>query len=108
MIEGVDYRYIYPAKDPTAVHVELLHGPYKETVFQYGKVKFEEKDENVYLLFSYDVIESKVSKPKKLEKDSDFKNHIGDLLVEIMSGNLEQEIIEEDASGTTDTEESNL
>ena len=106
MIEGVDYRYIYPAKDPTAVHIELLDGPYKETVFQFGKVKFEEKDENVYLLFGYDVIQSKVSKPKKLEKSEDFKNHIGDLLVEIMSGNLEQDIIDE--SGTTDTEESNL
>ena len=106
MVEGIDYQYIYPAKDPSAVHIELLKGPYVGTVFQYGKVKFEEKDENVYLLFGYDVIESKVSKPKKLEKDSDFKNHIGDLLVEIMSGNLEQDIIDE--SGTTDTEESNL
>ena len=108
MIEGVDYQYIYPAKDPSAVHVELLGGPYKGTIFQYGKVKFEEKDENVYLLFGYDVIESTVSKPKKLEKDSDFKNHIGDLLVEIMSGNLEQDIIEEDASGTINSEESDL
>ena len=49
----------------------------------------------MYLLFGYDVIESSVDKPKKLEKDSDFKNYIGDLLVEIMSSNIEQEMIDE-------------
>jgi hypothetical protein len=41
-----------------------------------------------------------------LEKSSDFKNYIGDLLVELMSGNLEQEIIDE--TGTDDSEESYL
>ena len=49
------------------------------------------------------MIKSDVMKPKKLEKDESFKNYIGDLLVEIMSGNLEQEIIDE--NGTTDIEE---
>ena len=34
-------------------------------------------------------------KPKKLEKNDDFKNYIGDLLVEIISGNLDQEFIDE-------------
>jgi hypothetical protein len=60
----------------------------------------------VYLLFGYDVIESIVDKPKKLEKDDKFKNYIGDLLVEIMSSNIEQEVIDE--AGTSDTEEPNL
>lgn len=104
MIEGVDYQYIYPANDDKTVHIKLLEGPYKDTVFKYGKIKFEEKDELCYLLFAYDVLQSPVKKPKKLEKDEDFKNHIGDLLVEIMSGNLEQDIIDE--SGATDTEDS--
>jgi hypothetical protein len=83
-----------------------LEGPYKDTIFKYGKVKFEEKDEQMYLLFGYDVLESTVSTPKKLGKDADFKNHIGDLLVEIMSSNIEQEIIDE--VGTDDIKESNL
>jgi hypothetical protein len=106
MIEGVDYCYIYPKTDDTAVHIKLLDGPYKDTTFKYGKVKFEEKNELMYLLFAYDVIESTVSKPKKLEKDDKFKNYIGDLLVEIMSSNIEQEIVDE--AGIIDTEESNL
>jgi hypothetical protein len=41
-----------------------------------------------------------------LEKDDKFKNYIGDLLVEIMSSNIEQEIVDE--AGIIDTEESNL
>lgn len=106
LIEGQDYCFIYPKDDGTAVHIKFLQGPYKDTIFKYGKVKFEERHNNVYLLFAYDVIESPVMKPKKLEKDETFKNYIGDLLVELMSSNIEQDIIDE--TGTSDTQESNL
>ena len=95
MIEGLDYCFIYPKDDTTAVHIRLLDGKYKDTVFKYGKVKFKEENDQVYLLFAYDVIESTVDSPKKLEKDMDFKNYLGDLLVEIMSSNVEQEVIDE-------------
>jgi hypothetical protein len=106
LVEGIDYCYIYPKDDPQAVHIKFLEGPYKSTIFKYGKVKFDEKDGQVYLLFAYDVLESTVSKPKKLEKDVDFKNYIGDLLVEIMSNNIEQEVYDE--VGTSDIKESDL
>jgi hypothetical protein len=106
MIEGIDYCFIYPKDDAQAVHIKFLDGPYKDTIFKYGKVKFKEENEQVYLLFAYDVIESIISKPRKLEKDENFKNYIGDLLVELMSSNIEQEIIDE--TGTIDTEESGL
>ena len=106
MIEGIDYCFIYPKDDAQAVHIKFLDGPYKDTIFKYGKVKFKEENEQVYLLFAYDVIESTVSKPKKLEKDETFKNYIGDLLVELMSSNIEQEIIDE--TGISHTEESGL
>jgi hypothetical protein len=52
------------------------------------------------------VLESKVKKPAKLEKDEDFKNYIGDLLVEIMSSNMDEDIIDE--TGTDNTEKPNL
>ena len=106
MIEGLDYCFIYPKNDGTAVHIKFLEGPYKDTIFKYGKVKFEEKNDLVYLLFAYDVLESNVGKPSKLEKDDDFKNYIGDLLVELMSSNIEQEIIDE--AGTNNFKESDL
>ncbi len=106
MIEGIDYCFIYPKNDETAVHIKFLEGPYKNTVFKYGKVKFKEENQQVYLLFAYDVIESPVDKPKKLEKDTDFKNYIGNLLVEIMGSNIEQEIVDE--AGTNNIKESDL
>ena len=95
MIEGLDYCYIYPKDDAKSVHIRLLEGPYKGTIYKYGKVKFEEIDQQMHLLFGYDVLESTIKKPSKLEKDNDFKNYIGDLLVEIMSSNIEQEVIDE-------------
>ena len=106
MIEGVDYCFIYPKHDDQTVHIKLLDGPYKDVVFHYGRVKFEEKDEQVYLLFNYFVIESPNVKIKKLEKDADFKNYIGDMLVEVMSSNIEQEIIDE--TGTDNITEPDL
>jgi hypothetical protein len=106
MIEGLDYCFIYPKDDSTIVHIKLLDGKYKDTVFKYGKVKFKEENEQMYLLFAYDVLESVVDKPRKLEKDTDFKNYLGDLLVELMSNNIEQEIVDE--TGTDDIKESDL
>lgn len=105
MTEGIDYCFIYPKDDTQSVNIKLLDGPYKDTTFKYGKVKFEEKDEEMHLLFAFDVLESKI-KLKKLEKDIDFRNYIGDLLVHLMSNNIEQEIIDE--TGTNDTKESDL
>jgi len=106
MIEGLDFCYIYPKDDGTSVHIKLLEGPYKGTIFKYGKVKFKEENEQIYLLFAYDVIESTVDKPKKLEKDETFKNYIGDLLVELMSSEIETEIIDE--TGTDDIKNPDL
>lgn len=106
MTEGIDYCFIYPKDDSTAVNIKLLAGPYKDTIFKYGKVKFKEENEQIYLLFAYDVLESPVDKPKKLEKDGKFKNYLGDLLVELMSNNIEQEIVDE--TGTDDIKEPDL
>lgn len=106
MIEGIDYCFIYPKDDNTAVNIRLLQGPYKNTLFKYGKVKFKEENEQIYLLFAYDVLESTVDTPKKLEKDGKFKDYLGDLLVELMSNNIEQEIVDE--TGTDDIKNPDL
>ena len=106
MTEGIDYCFIYPKDDSSAVNIRLLDGPYKDTIFKYGKVKFKEENEQIYLLFAYDVLESIVDKPKNLEKDGKFKNYLGDLLVELMSNNIEQEIVDE--TGTDDIKNPDL
>ena len=103
MIKGVDYCFLYPKKDKDSVHIKLLSGPYKDTVYRYGKVSFKEEMDQMRLLFAYYVIESPVKKPKKLEKDPDFKQYAGDLLVDIMSANLDEEFIDENRDSDPET-----
>ena len=95
MIEGIDYCYIFPKEDNKSVHIKFLEGQYKGTVFKYGKVSFQEIDDQLHLQFGYDVIESDIMKPRELEKDETFKNYIGDLLVSIMSNNIDEELHDE-------------
>ena len=52
------------------------------------------------------MLESTVDTPKKLEKDGKFKDYLGDLLVELMSNNIEQEIVDE--TGTDDIKNPDL
>lgn len=104
MNEDIDYKYSFPENDPEHIHIELLTGPYVDVVFKYDRVKFVEENEEMYLQFSYSVIQ--YTNDKDLETDIDFKNYIGKLLVEIMSKNMDQEIVDE--SGISDTEEFNI
>jgi hypothetical protein len=106
MTEGIDYCFIYPKEEADITHIKLLQGPYKDTVFKYGKVSFKEDQDQIRLLFAYYVLESPVMKPKKLESDPDFKQYAGDLLVELMTSNLDEDIIDE--TRTDDPEESDL
>ena len=49
------------------------------------------------------MLESPVMKPKKLESDPDFKHFAGDLLVEIMSANLDEDFIDENRDSDPET-----
>ena len=69
MKEGIDYEYVIDEKDKASVHIKLLTGEYKDTVFKYGKVGFkEESPEKVYLQFAFDVISSPFKKLEKKEE----------------------------------------
>jgi hypothetical protein len=104
MVEGIDYCFIYPKDETTSVHIRFLSGPYKDTVYKYGKTMFQERPDGVVaLLFKLDVLESTVDKPKNLEKNKDFINYVGPLLVELMNNNSDWEIIDETGTSDTDT-----
>jgi hypothetical protein len=102
-VDGVDYTYIVSEKDKNSVHIKLLTGLYKDTVFKYGKVGIDEKDENAYLQFDFDVIESPI---KKVAKQLEFRNYIGDLLLNIIMGKLDMEEGYIDENRTDSDEES--
>lgn len=102
---GVDYEYIVNDKDLNSVHIKLLTGQYKDTVYKYGKIKFEETDENLHLQFNFNVIESPI---KKIEKTVEFRNYIGDVLSSIIRGNIGLEESYYDENRTDDIKESDL
>jgi hypothetical protein len=102
--EGTDYEFVVPADKETTINIRVLKGLYRDTVYQYGKVKFSDgEDGAIYLQFVYNVLETPLDK-NSLEKDMNFKNFIGDILVGIMSQNMDKGIIDE--TGTDYSEES--
>ena len=102
MIENIDYEFLIPDYDPEMIHIRITTGVYEGVVFNFGKVSFEEEDEKTYLQFTHDVVE--YNKHDDLE-EMDFKNFIGNILISIMSKNIDQEIVDE--SRTSNTEEPN-
>lgn len=105
MREAVDYEYVVDEKDKSSVHIKLLTGEYKDTVFKYGKVGVKEEGDKAYLQFNFDVIQSPI---KKLEKKLEFKNYIGDLLSTIITKQIDVEETYYDENGTNDTKESDI
>jgi hypothetical protein len=102
--EGVDFNYVIPESEDTTIGIKLLTGKYVDTVYQYGKVKFDEdKSGDIYLSFIYNIIETPMVK-EELEKSDDFKNSIGDILVSIISENMNKRMLDE--TGTDYIEES--
>jgi hypothetical protein len=100
-----DYAYVVNDKDVNSVHIKLLTGEYAETVFKFGKVGIEEKNNNAYLQFDFDVLSSPI---KKVAKSLEFRNYIGDLLVSIITSKLDIEEGYYDENRADDTEESDL
>jgi hypothetical protein len=100
MVVGVDYSFQTPTNDTQSVHIKFLKGKYADTTIRYGKIKIEEKDDAAHLQFAFDVIECKDTKPKKLQKDSDFIKYVGDFLVHLLAMKIE----DNDEVGTNDTE----
>lgn len=87
LVEGFDYKFTVPEDSGIAINVELLSGDYTGTVYRYGKVSFEEKEETGegYLVFEYDLVDG----DENLKEDINFKNHIGNILTTIISKNME-------------------
>jgi hypothetical protein len=104
MKEDIDWSYSIPKDEGSTVHIRILRGKFKDVVYQYGKVGFDEQpDGSVYLKFIYNIVESSAPK-EELETDVEFKNHIGDILTTIISQNLGERL--NDEFGTDYSEES--
>ena len=103
LMDNVDFKFVISEGDKDYVRIQILTGEYKDTLFKFGKVGIEEKGDEAYLQFDYDVISSPI---KKVAKQIEFKNYIGDILLNIISSKLDIEEGYYDENGTDDTEES--
>ena len=66
--------------------VRLKSGKWKDVIIIYGKVSIKESPETGFatLGFSYQIEDSGKFQPDQLEKNEDFKNHLGDILTHII------------------------
>ena len=78
-------RYVFAQRDVDDYScIKIVEGNYKDIIYTYGHVKFasEENDKGeIPLKFDYDV---KVN-PNNIDTTSeDFRNYIGDILIEVV------------------------
>ena len=83
--ENIDYKFVIPEDDNNLIHIQVLKGRYENIVYSYGKVSMDESDnkDEAYLSFEYDIIE------ENNIVDDGFKDYIGDILVSILTKQLE-------------------
>jgi hypothetical protein len=86
-----NYTFVSRGKEKWA-SIMLTNGEYEGVIYQYGKVSVpEEEDENgnMPLSFKYNIVDYNGHDEEDLESSQDFKNALGDILVEILDEQLE-------------------
>jgi len=86
-----NYTFVSRGKEQWA-SIMLTNGEYEGVIYQYGKVSVpEEEDENgnMPLSFKYNVLDYNGHNEEDLESSDDFRNTLGDILVEILDEQLE-------------------
>ena len=78
----VKYEFIDVGELSTGIKIK--EGNYQDMVWEYGKVNFDEKSEKLKLSFNYNIIEN----PNEIVVDDDLYELMGDILVEIIKGDL--------------------
>ena len=77
---------IVEGKNSAAAAIRIDEGKYKDVVVKYGRVGFDEKESECRLYFDYFVLENE----EVVEDNDDFKEVIGDILVELLENHLEE------------------
>jgi hypothetical protein len=69
--------------DGSTTHIRIDEGPFKDVIYRYGAVRFEENEEKetCTLTYQFDIIDSANNNKEELEANKDFEKTIGDLLV---------------------------
>ena len=86
-----NYTFVSRGKEQWA-SIMLTNGEYEGVIYQYGKVSMAEKEDengNMPLSFKYNVLDYNGHDQEDLESSDDFRNTLGDILVEILDEQLE-------------------
>ena len=86
-----NYTYVSRGKEQWA-SIMITKGDYEGIIYQYGRVSVADKeneDGTMPLSFNYQVIDSNGHFKETLDDSIDFKNTIGDILVEIIEEQME-------------------
>ena len=79
-------------KDDKWASILIKSGKYEGIIYQYGKVSVAESEDengNMPLSFKYNVLDYNGHDQEDLESSDDFRNTLGDILVEILDEQLE-------------------
>jgi hypothetical protein len=86
-----NYTFVSRGKEKWA-SIMLTNGEYEGVIYQYGKVSVpegEDENGNMPLSFKYNVLDYNGHDQEDLESSDDFRNTLGDILVEILDEQLE-------------------
>ena len=86
-----NYTYVSRGTEQWA-SIMITKGEYEGVIYQYGRVsvaKEENEDGTMPLSFDYNVIDQNGHNKEKLDSSVEFKNILGDILVEILDEQLE-------------------
>ena len=91
-----NYSFVSRGNDKWASFV-ITKGKYTGIIYQYGRVSVAEKeneDGNLPLSFDYNVLDYNNLKEEDIHSSVEFKNTLGDILVEILDEQLEADNLE--------------
>jgi len=86
-----NYTFVSRGKEKWA-SILITKGDYEGIIYQYGRVSVAEKeneDGTMPLSFDYNVVDENGHDKEELDSSVEFKNTLGDILVEILDEQLE-------------------
>jgi|TARA_Y100000310_G_scaffold138830_1_gene137969 hypothetical protein len=81
-----NYKFDDSDKTIQPVPVVITEGKYEGIKFQYGRIAFDEKDDQLALKFDYNLIDN----PNELEENKEFINTLGEILILVLEEEIEE------------------
>tara|TARA_B100001996_G_C18455636_1_gene514023 strand:- start:370 stop:663 length:294 start_codon:yes stop_codon:yes gene_type:complete len=91
-----NYTFVSRGKEKWA-SILITKGDYEGVIYQYGRVSVAEKendDGKLPLSFKFNVLDYNNHNEEELNESAEFKNTLGDILVEILDEQLEADNLE--------------